>query len=276
MGIKSGALKDSFKTDRRESTGLAVLNTGRQKCQPGHFWGPGMRDHYLIHVITAGKGTYQVQGKTLRLQAGDIFLIYPDTVVYYEADRSDPWEYYWVGFQGGDAPYLVDLCGFRRATLVLNAGTSLSALRDALTAIHNTRGRDIADDLRMTGALYIFLSRMIALNRSVERTNRRPLEKAVRYICDNFSRQISVRQIADFAGISRSQLYRLFVQHLHVTPIEYLLEKRISTACTLFNRYQVSVSEAAYSVGFSDPLYFSRMFKKLRGVSPSTFREKCQ
>jgi AraC-like DNA-binding protein len=126
----------------------------------------------------------------------------------------------------------------------------------------------------MTGALYLFLGALISLNKAAGRVGRKPLEKALRYIGDNFSRPISVQQIADFAGVSRSQLYRLFVGHLHVTPMEYLLEIRIATACALFNRHRVSVSEAAYSVGFSDPLYFSRMFKKLRGVSPSAFRQQ--
>lgn len=275
MDLKDEALKDSFKTNRRESTGLSVLNTGRQKCEPGHFWGPGMRDHYLIHIVTAGKGTYQTQGRTLQLKAGDIFLIYPETVVYYEADQTEPWEYGWVGFLGSEAPYLIDLCGFRRDKLVVTAGLQCAALHDAMSAIHNVRGRGIADDLRMTGALYLFLSELISLSKTADRIYRKPLEMALRYIGDNFSRPISVEQIADFAGVSRSQLYRLFVRHLGTTPIEYLLEKRISAACTLFSRHRVSVSEAAYSVGFSDPLYFSRMFKKLRGINPSAYRETC-
>ena len=66
----------------------------------GHFWGPAIRPHYLLHVILHGKGTFLYHGKEYALSSGDAFLIEPMQTHYYQADKEDPWEYAWVGFDG--------------------------------------------------------------------------------------------------------------------------------------------------------------------------------
>ena len=57
----------------------------------GHTWGPGVRDHYLIHLVVAGKGVYQVNGASHTLQEGDLFLAKPNQLITYAADETDPW-----------------------------------------------------------------------------------------------------------------------------------------------------------------------------------------
>jgi|AGTN01.1.fsa_nt_gi hypothetical protein len=86
------------------------------------------------------------------------------------------------------------------------------------------------------------------------RLSARISEKNSIWKCQASRMSPSVSEIADFAGIRRSQLYRLFVQHLHGRAHRIPAGETNSTACTFFCRYRVSVSEAAYSVGFSDPL----------------------
>ncbi len=70
-----------------------------------------MRDHYLIHCIVSGHGTFASQGKQYRLSAGDGFVVVPERIVSYAADRDDPWEYCWVGFNGSDAKRLMEQTG---------------------------------------------------------------------------------------------------------------------------------------------------------------------
>ena len=78
-------------------------------------WGPGVRDHYLIHLVVAGKGVYQVNGALHTLQEGDLFLAKPNQLITYAADETDPWEYYWVGFNGACANKLVQQTPFSDA-----------------------------------------------------------------------------------------------------------------------------------------------------------------
>ena len=62
-----GAYKDSKKLERQMAS-LYVLSTGRQQCAPGYGWGPGVRDHYLLHLILSGTGTYTVGGAADRIE----------------------------------------------------------------------------------------------------------------------------------------------------------------------------------------------------------------
>ena len=73
---------------------LVVKNVGFQQCTPGYHWGAGMRDHYLLHYVVSGKGTYTLNGSSYPVHAGQVFLVWPNTLVRYCADESDPWEYY--------------------------------------------------------------------------------------------------------------------------------------------------------------------------------------
>ena len=62
-------MKQSYKQSYTDNVELSIFNCGHQYCQPGHTWGPGVRDHYLIHLVVAGKGVYQVNGALHTLQA---------------------------------------------------------------------------------------------------------------------------------------------------------------------------------------------------------------
>ena len=82
--------KYSFKAAERAELSLLVYNTGFQKCPPDYGWGPGVRDHYLLHYVVSGKGYYETDDRTFVLQAGDTFLALPDTPIYYRADHEQP------------------------------------------------------------------------------------------------------------------------------------------------------------------------------------------
>ena len=82
--------KNSYKATAKELVSLSVYNVGYQLCDAGYQWGPGIRDHYLIHYIIFGKGYYKIKNTTFTLQTGDSFLVYPNTEVLYFADETDP------------------------------------------------------------------------------------------------------------------------------------------------------------------------------------------
>ena len=149
------SFKFSYKPQRRESLGLAVYNTGFQKCETGHSWGPGVRDHYLIHYIVSGKGAYEFGGKTYHLTTGDAFLVYPNQTAFYTADKTDPWEYYWVGFNGTEAERLLHLTDFSHNSPIIHYGGD-EKLRQSLLDIYHAGGSSAANEARMIGKLYLF------------------------------------------------------------------------------------------------------------------------
>lgn len=98
----------------------------------------------------------------------------------------------------------------------------------------------------------------------------------MRYIQGNYCDPISVDDIAGYANISRSHLYRIFMKKVGISPNEYLSAYRINKACGLLRNSNLKINEIASSVGYNDQLYFSRVFKKLKGVSPSRYLKKKQ
>ena len=95
--------KQSFKQNYTNNIELSIFNCGLERCAPGQTWGPGIRDHYLIHLVVSGKGTFEVGGQTFAVAPGDLFFARPNQLIRYTADEQQPWEYSWVGFNGACA-----------------------------------------------------------------------------------------------------------------------------------------------------------------------------
>lgn len=266
--------KYSFKVPERAELSLTVYNVGFQKCAPGYGWGPGVRDHYLLHYIVSGQGNYEAEGRTFVLGPGDAFLARPDIPIYYRADREQPWEYYWVGFSGPAAPLLLAQTPFSRRTPVFHPAAG-EYLRQALLDIYKARGTDYPSAVRMAGYLQAMLS---LLMESGPKRGGEALADYARqgaaFMQRNYSRTISIEDAARQAGVSRSYLYRAFQSEFDCSPSAYLTRYRIQRACQLLRHSQLSVGAVAASVGFEDPFYFSRTFRREMGVSPTEYREK--
>lgn len=264
-------VKRSYKISVKENLSLNVYNTGYQRCEAGYAWGPGARDHYLFHYVTEGRGTLTTAAGAVSVGPGGLFLIRPGEVVTYTADSREPWVYYWVGFNGTEAHRLINLTGFAHGERLLypeNGGE----LREQLTRITDARGSTPAHEARMLGCLYLFLGSLMSLSGGQKlTTSKQYVDKAVQFISRNYSRDITICDVADFVGISESHLYRVFSKELDMAPTQFLMRYRIGEAAAMLRSTGLAIGEIAASTGFRDPLYFSRVFKKVRGVSPREY-----
>ena len=134
--------KNSYKVTEKELVSLSVYNVGFQKCDPLYQWGPGIRDHYLIHYIISGEGYYKIKNTTFTLQAGDSFLVYPNTEVLYFADETDPWEYAWVGFTGSDASMILKATDFSTERPVIEHTPLGESIHRQILHIYDASGND--------------------------------------------------------------------------------------------------------------------------------------
>lgn len=265
--------KLSFHSEGDEALSLRVYNVGMEKCNSLHQWGPGVRNFYLIHHIISGKGIYQIGDKIYEIEAGNTFLIYPHTEVTYYADVDDPWEYYWVGFHGNDAGIIINQTNFSPDTPVI-----YNAVDDNFTSllieIYKSKGNDSFSKIKMTGYLMLALSMLVKRDEPKKLSRHAStiyLNKAMEFIEHNYTEHLTIQDIADYVGICRSQLYRIFMEQYQQSPIHILTEYRIRQACQLLKSTKLSISSVAYSVGFEDNLYFSRVFKKMLGFSPKEY-----
>ena len=262
--------KYSYKYPQRTLGALAVCNTGVQRCEGSYSWGPGVRDHYLIHYVISGKGSYRAGGRTFALSAGDLFLTCPDESIFYQADPRDPWEYCWVGFHGTEAKLLLDQTDLSEETPVLR-GVSPDAYKQ-LMRIYESRGSLPHQAAFMTGALYQLLAALMRDRRTpAARRGDDSVQQACEFIGNNLAMPITVEDIAAHVGLSRSRLYRLFMAELRLSPVQVLTQVRIRQACALLRRGDLSVKAVAASVGYENQLYFSRRFREVMGCSPTEF-----
>lgn len=266
--------KQSFKQDLVDNVELSIFNCGSQRCEGGYTWGPGVRDHYLIHYVVNGMGTYTVNGTTYTLHAGDVFLAKPNQLISYSADKENPWEYQWVGFNGAFANKLVMHLPFRDAMPVHHCRNN-EEIQKKLNCIFSSRGPEAQNEAMMVGNLYLFIAFLMAeaadLTPQSTNSSSQYVINAIKYIQFNYFHNISIDDIAKSVGVSRSHLYRVFMNNVGQSPIDYLTGYRVNEACNLLKNSHLSIAEIAVSVGFFDQFYFSRVFKKLKGVPPSKY-----
>ena len=112
---------------------------GFAECKPLHSYGPAARPNYILHYVMKGKGIYQVGETKYQLKEGQAFLIEPESLTFYQADKTDPWSYLWVGFGGTEAQRFVRDLGLnsRQLTCECEYGEELKEI--VFEMLHHTR-----------------------------------------------------------------------------------------------------------------------------------------
>jgi AraC-like DNA-binding protein len=256
-----------------------MYQCGTQNCEAGHYYGPAVRDHFLIHYIHNGKGKYCIGEKEYKLQKGQGFLICPDIVTFYQADYEDPWSYSWVGFHGLKAEEYLKSAGLTmdRPIFACDGDDCISSYFAQMMAAKSLqKGREI----HLLGLLYLFLSQLIEQNgkdRLCTYTGNRKevyIKKAIDYVEMNYSRKISIAELAHHIGLDRSYLGSVFKEQLDTSLQDFLINYRIDKACELMKNVNLSIGDISRSVGYDDPLQFSKLFKRTRSISPREYRKK--
>jgi AraC-like DNA-binding protein len=275
-------MSEFYETDQEERervlSALSVYDAGVQKCDSAYRWGPGIRDHYLIHYVISGSGSYSFQHGEHQLQAGDAFLVYPRTEVTVEADKDDPWEFLWVGFDGSDAPIILDDTDFSEEMPFALQLANGDAVKQQMLTLCNTKGNSFNQSVLATGQLYTLLALFMKAEdcSGTQKSAYNYVQKSIEYIKSHYSYAITVEDIAEYVGISRSHLFRSFRAVLGQSTKEYLTEFRLKQACELLANSDLSITSIANSLGFESCHCFSIMFHKQLGMSPKEFRKSCQ
>jgi two-component system, response regulator YesN len=100
----------------------------------------------------------------------------------------------------------------------------------------------------------------------------RVIDRAKTWIKERYHQELSMEQVADYVNLNPFYFSKLFKKHVGETFIDYLTRLRINKAKDLIGREELSLKEVCYEVGYHDPNYFSRVFKKVTGISPSEYR----
>lgn len=253
---------------------LLPVHSGQQDCKPSYSYGPAVRDRYLLHLVTSGKGSFTILGKTYSVGAGEFFFIPPDTLNYYEADALEPWSYTWLGMKGELLPAFFERLGISAENPV---GKFPPELHDIVMEIQKDMAAGVSASVAAVGHCYLFLNCLEkGLNRP-DSTLHRPsanVERAITLIDERLHKTVSVATLAQELGIDRSYLCSIFKRELGCSPQQYILQRKIEKAKYFLSSTSENIKYIAISLGYDDPFVFSRAFKKGTGISPSQWREK--
>ncbi|QQO09179.1 AraC family transcriptional regulator [Breznakiella homolactica] len=252
----------------RGFSGVNPVTYGNEDCEPGHAFGYAVREYYLIHFITRGKGIFIRNGIEHSLSDNSLFLIRPGERTYYAADKADPWSYIWIGFDGEASGGLLAEAGFTDAQCT----GRFPRVRHIFEEIAEIRDQEAATELLLTAKIYEFLGRCAGAGQAVRSYPGYHAARACDFIRTNYASRIRITELAELLHLDRHYFTRIFRQEQGCTPKEFLIGIRMVRAAELLCSGTLSIQEVARSVGYGDPLLFSRIFRKKYGVSPREYR----
>ncbi len=235
---------------------LNPLILGEERCAPGHTFGPAVREYTLIHFVTSGKGTFWRDGVAHPVQAGEAFVIRPGEVTTYSADRDAPWSYQWVGFTGSLTA--------RFATLPAVLSYRRNWAEEMLSIYEN----DGVGEWRVASLLFGMCAEFFA----VPKPQNHYVRRVQTYIDTLYMQPIRVESIAEQMNLDRRYLSRLFKQKTGRTIRDYIIEVRMSAAKRQLEQ-GATVAEAAMRAGYEDVCNFSKLFKRVTGISPGHWKQ---
>lgn len=249
--------------------------SGEYSYPPYQKFGPAVRSCNIIHFVLSGKGYFTAGGKTYQICGGQAFIIYEGEKIEYHADKATPWSYVWIDFSGEASEAILSKTGFSENCRVTPT-MDTEVFKEVFGRLRKRAFTDSEKLMRLSAFFELVSLISESLPNKAERWRADGIaEIAKRLINENFtSTECRVEKIAEIIGISRSQLYRAFMDKYGISPKEYIGSLRIDSAKKLLSRTEMSVSEVSYSSGFAEPLYFSSCFRKATGVSPLEFKKK--
>ena len=278
-GFTTSARYKCLEDLQRDSADLYLGYCGMEKCVPGHSFGPTERTLYVIHFVRRGRGRFCIGGKEYSITAGEAFLISPGETTFYEADEKQPWEYWWIGFQGIKAYEYILNAGFDKYTPVIHVD-GMDQIIGCINNMLEAHQLTIANDLRRKSELMRVFAHLIEENGKKQKEvsgydypGAIYVRQAVDYLTYHYHERIKINELADYIGINRCYLTNSFKKQLGMSPQEYLVRLRMDKAASLIRNTGLSVSEIAARVGYEDPLAFSKIFRLKYGVSPRKWRE---
>lgn len=283
MYLNSGYINNSSIDFKDKSRPLVVGSCGtyRLLTRPKlPTYRPRGRVDYQLIYISAGQAHFHFdkeENDTL-VTAGNMVLFRPKEFQKYEYYGEDKTEVYWVHFTGNDVKNILRKYGIKDEMRTFFVGTSLEYERIYKRMISELqRCQDDYEELLSMLMRHL----LISIHRELKKERKlsdvyldNEMDMAAQYFSNNYSSELNIEEYAQSRGMSISWFIRNFKKYTGTTPMQYIVSARISNAQLLLETTQYSISEISRIVGYDNPLYFSRLFHKMKGFAPSEYRKK--
>ena len=225
----------------------------------------------------AGEGEITFDGTPITLHENDFVLIPAHYPYSYRATKT-PWETNWIVFGGDATPKLLDDLGLSKPTVL--AATDNTVPRWLFTNIYtcvssdHVFGHQIASGYVYSLILWFKQTLLLGELNKLRKNSQQILSMAVRYIEENVSRDVTLKEVCEHVGVSQQHMCRIFKEHMEVHFTEYVTRIRLNMAMELILNTNLPMSEIAEKCGFRSASYFSTVFGKYERMTPNNYRKQ--
>lgn len=241
-----------------------------------HHWRsrPSASEAIVIHCVS-GHGHARVDGREYPVAPGQVLIIPPRVRHHYEADTDDPWTIWWVHLTGASLDALLPAITGPASPPVFDVAepTRVSSLIDTIVRRMET-DESPSTLIAASGAAWHLLCVLAADRRAPLRGRTDPIAGVQEYLRANPAERISVADLAAMAGFSVSHFSSLFRRTTGFGALEYQTRLRMSLARQLLDTTDRTVASVARQLGYHDPMYFSRQFRRIHHASPTQYRQR--
>ena len=240
---------------------------------------PEGRNDYQLLYIAAGKGEFYFNGskEPTIVTKGNMILFHPgepQVYYYYAVDKT---EVYWVHFTGWKVEEYLE-----RYELPHDENVFYTGVSPDYPWIYNQMIRELQlqrvnhEDMISLYMHHIFITinRYIKERRETKNDTINDIERAAHYFKDNYNKQISIEQYAEEHLMSVNWFIHSFKSVMKMSPMQYIISLRIAMAKGYLENSTKNIAEISNEVGYENALYFSRLFRKYTGMTPTEYRKK--
>lgn len=230
----------------------------------------GSTDYILIYCVT-GTGEISFKGAKFDLKTGSYFIIPQGLPHKYKSSVTEPWSIYWMHFNGGMATELYDRVGLK--VHEANFDEARVNVFDKICTILNNSYSKREMEIMNFKALHFLTSLIYHREIDPQAGNVDVIGNSIAFMKANIGLKIGLKELARQQNISVTYYSKMFRQKTGSSPVNYFNELKVQRSCQEMYFTNKSIKTICAELGFDDQYYFSRLFSKVTGISPSKYKQ---